>query len=658
MRNISPCAAAARAAQRVITSVWRCLRTVLLLSLAAPVLATSNQGPPAPGRLVDVGGHRLYIHCTGEGAPTVVIDGGAGTWSAHYSRIQAQLSRATKVCTYDRAGLGSSDAGPRPRNSLQMVDELHRLLHAAGIAPPVVLVGHSLGGYNVRIYQAQYPEEIAGLVLVDSAHEGQWERLPREVRQLVAGSPSMIRARADQARQRQLAPQDVETDVSTVLPPQVRDEYRSAWLTAKPYDGLADEVEAAFESARQVRSRHSLGALPLVVLTARNSYAAFEGIGIPVAAANRVWLELQGELASLSRRSTHLFSERDHNLQVSDPGSVIAAIRGCVDLVRAEQPAVPSALGLAAATLPLRSTPDVDRLLERLESAYNARDAEAFVDLFTDDVVQLDVNRRVHVKGRTAWLDWTRRINAAHGEMTRRHRGRARVGDWVVAEIEWSGTVAGAAIGRTYRYTGLGLLRMHSGKVAQQILYGDYASLVEQLGGGDAASEPAPAAQASQQAGSLPEWVQADWEYYTQGAGKWIADNGAYQNEDEPWEAYRLEWSWGPGKKTLKGRLLAMKDGKDVGVIYEYLSYWHPAQRRVVLNQWGSDGTYGTGTMTASGERTTESRQSFFGPDGGGFQVMHRAEKLEGEARLQSFRLSTEGVWEQGRRYVWKALRP
>ncbi|MGH9790448.1 MAG: hypothetical protein ACRD5W_04490, partial [Candidatus Acidiferrales bacterium] len=148
---------------------------------------------------------------------------------------------------------------------------------------------------------------------------------------------------------------------------------------------------------------------------------------------------------------------------------------------------------------------------------------------------------------------------------------------------------------------------------------------------------------------------QADWEYYTQGTGKWIAEN-PYKNENEPWDAYRLEWTWGLGKKTLRGRLLAMKDGRDGGIIFEYLSYWHPKERRVVLNQWGSDGTYGTGTMKTTGDHTTESQQVFFNPDGSEFRIGHRAEKLQGEARLQSYSVSADGVWEKTRQYVWKRV--
>ena len=119
--------------------------------------------------MIDVQGYRLHIHCVGSGSPTVVIDGGAGAWSIFYAHIQIRLSGA-RVCTYDRAGLGWSEPRPGPRTSARMVEELHLLLHAAGVQPPLVLVGHSLGGYNVRIYQARYSEEVGALVLLDAAH--------------------------------------------------------------------------------------------------------------------------------------------------------------------------------------------------------------------------------------------------------------------------------------------------------------------------------------------------------------------------------------------------------------------------------------------------------------------------------------------------------
>ncbi len=130
---------------------------------------------PPPGRLVDVGGYRLHVQCSGlEGAgggPTVVMDAGIGECSLSWSPVQTEIARFARVCTYDRAGLGWSDPAPNARTSREIVNELHALLTRAGIKPPYVLVGHSFGGLNVRLYATQFPEEVAGLVLVDACHE-------------------------------------------------------------------------------------------------------------------------------------------------------------------------------------------------------------------------------------------------------------------------------------------------------------------------------------------------------------------------------------------------------------------------------------------------------------------------------------------------------
>jgi pimeloyl-ACP methyl ester carboxylesterase len=250
----------------------------------AGVAAEAQQlsvGQP-PGRLIDVGGYRLHIHCVGDGAPTVVIDGGAGAWSIHYAHIQRALSGA-RVCTYDRAGLGWSDPGPSPRTSERMVEELHVLLHGAGVAPPLILAGHSLGGYNVRIYQARYPEEVGAIVLLDAAHEQQWERLPPQAKALAQASVAGLRKRAEQARAGQLRAEEITPPAVLVThSPELLDAHVAAMLTGKPYETLAAETEASFESARQVPARHRLGNLPLVVLTARRSFDAFRGSGIPV----------------------------------------------------------------------------------------------------------------------------------------------------------------------------------------------------------------------------------------------------------------------------------------------------------------------------------------------------------------------------------------
>lgn len=155
----------------------------LLAGAAYQALATARERDkyPAPGQLVEIKGRRMHLHCAGEGSPTVVVDSGLGSYSADWQLVQPEVAKFTRICTYDRPGYGWSQPGPRPRTSRQMARELHSLLAAAqgaGLAGPYLLVGYSLGGFNVRLYARQHPDEVAGLVLVDSAHEEMLSRLP------------------------------------------------------------------------------------------------------------------------------------------------------------------------------------------------------------------------------------------------------------------------------------------------------------------------------------------------------------------------------------------------------------------------------------------------------------------------------------------------
>ncbi len=127
-----------------------------------------------PGRLIDVGGFRLHLHCSGSGRPAVVMDSALAGSSISWSLIQPDVSRLTRACSYDRAGFGWSDAGPMPRTAGRVADELRVLLERGGVAPPFVLVGHSFGGLVMRIFAARYRSDVSGLVLVDPAHPEDW----------------------------------------------------------------------------------------------------------------------------------------------------------------------------------------------------------------------------------------------------------------------------------------------------------------------------------------------------------------------------------------------------------------------------------------------------------------------------------------------------
>jgi len=115
---------------------------------------------PAPGKLVDVGGYRLHLNCQGQGGPTVVMESGNGNFSLNWGRVPREVAKFTRVCTYDRAGLGWSDRSPQPRTAHNLVADLHTLLARSGVEPPYVLVGHSLGGMLMRLYAHEHPDQV------------------------------------------------------------------------------------------------------------------------------------------------------------------------------------------------------------------------------------------------------------------------------------------------------------------------------------------------------------------------------------------------------------------------------------------------------------------------------------------------------------------
>jgi pimeloyl-ACP methyl ester carboxylesterase len=141
--------------------------------------AADRRKTAPPGRLVDVGGYRLHIMRSGQGTPAVVVITALGTPGSEWLDVQQAIAQEAEVCLYDRAGLGWSDPPPGRRTAAAMAGELHTLLHGAGAIPPYVLVGHSMGGLVARVFIQLYPDEVAGLALIDSSHPGQKSRLPK-----------------------------------------------------------------------------------------------------------------------------------------------------------------------------------------------------------------------------------------------------------------------------------------------------------------------------------------------------------------------------------------------------------------------------------------------------------------------------------------------
>jgi pimeloyl-ACP methyl ester carboxylesterase len=220
-----------------------------------------------PGQLVDIGGYKLHIHCTGKGSPTVILDAGRVAFSSHWGWVQPEIAKTTRVCAYDRAGYGWSDPGPEPRTGLQMTRELHALLQSADIDGPYVLVGHSMGGIYAMFYATGYPDEVAGIVLVDSPLDLPYEpgREPPGMRTLNNLFSALYSGMARIGLTRLIFSSE-----KTGLPPPQNAEviaFRSTVLNA---DNQWADVRSDPETRAQSRTMRSLGNKPLITVSAGN----------------------------------------------------------------------------------------------------------------------------------------------------------------------------------------------------------------------------------------------------------------------------------------------------------------------------------------------------------------------------------------------------
>ena len=278
-----------------------------------------RQAFPPPGRLVDVGGHRLHLQVMGEQhtGPTVVLEAGLDSFSTNWYWIQTDLARSVRVVAYDRAGLGWSEPGPGPRDARQSATELHTALQRAAIGGPYLLAGHSYGGLVSRAFADLYPEEVAGLVLVDASHPDQWARIPASLDgHVTALSNRILSHLASVGVLRVVDP--LTPQVATGLPAHEYAQMHA--IFALPASSAVGAETLAVWNTRtrsQVNSARSLGSLPLTVLSVSEQPLYGE-----------VLTALQAELPALSSNSMHrvvagathenLISNRGHAAVVTD----------------------------------------------------------------------------------------------------------------------------------------------------------------------------------------------------------------------------------------------------------------------------------------------------------------------------------------------------
>ena len=334
------------------------MRWVTLILTCAMASCSKPAGDPEPpGKLIDIGGRRLHLYSTGEGEPTVVLESGAGGFSLEWALVQQGVAGFARVVSYDRAGYAWSDPGPTPRTMQQIARELHDALGRADIKPPYVLVGHSYGGLVVRTFAQRYPDEVAGMVLVDSSHED----APITLTHRVTGEQRTFRTR-DLSLGRWVPPVSVGPPPATQPATQPTtapaalahpfDRLPGAlhaarkWATALPSWAATRQAESDFwpEEAEHLASQRGpgkfpLGDVPLVVVTQGLHDFAQD---IPDAARKQQRIDehhhLQADLLTLSRNSRQVIATKSgHHVPLEEPQAVIDAIRDVANAARTGQ---------------------------------------------------------------------------------------------------------------------------------------------------------------------------------------------------------------------------------------------------------------------------------------------------------------------------------
>jgi pimeloyl-ACP methyl ester carboxylesterase len=300
--------------KRTLIGVGGLVVVAALIGAAYQWIATRRDlaRTPPPGRLVDIGGHRLHIWCSGSGAPSVILEAGLGGSSADWGFVQPEVAGFTQVCSYDRAGMGYSDPGPSPRTTRRITYELVQLLDRTGITGQVVLVGASIGGLAVRVFASEHPQRTAGLVLVDASHENQDTEVPR----VAPFVPLLSSLGIFRILGVTFGPPP------TSLAPAVRRFAQATGFRAAAYQTVVDEFTHLRQSAEEVKATRRQLSIPVIVVTA--------GQGTDAA-----WLNLQRDQVGLSQGGCQIIAEQSgHGVALGQPGVVIQAIREIVDAVK------------------------------------------------------------------------------------------------------------------------------------------------------------------------------------------------------------------------------------------------------------------------------------------------------------------------------------
>jgi pimeloyl-ACP methyl ester carboxylesterase len=319
----------------LIRGILGLMLLIVTLAVSGTVYETLMAGGdaqrfPPPGQLVSVNGHQMHIYCVGEGSPTVILEAGFGDWSDTWTLVQPELGKTTRVCSYDRAGLGWSEASSESRSPHQIAEELHTLLLNSGNQPPYILVGHSLGGKHIRLFNELYPDEVAGMVFVDARHEsmepvGRTAEENQRDREAYEASFGLHRTLRQMGIVRlfgaQLAP--ALNPALSALPSDVL--YRLAMFSVREttIQTLLAESPASMDDDDLLITAQVRADLPIVVLTADSSLQ-IDG-----------WEAAQKRLVALSENSQWIVVEDSrHHIQYDQPQVFVEAVTTLIEAVR------------------------------------------------------------------------------------------------------------------------------------------------------------------------------------------------------------------------------------------------------------------------------------------------------------------------------------
>ncbi|HTU35161.1 MAG TPA: alpha/beta hydrolase [Candidatus Acidoferrum sp.] len=296
---------------------------------------------PQVGRSINIGSLSLNLNCSGKGRPAVILESGLGIPSIGWALVQPKVAQIARVCSYDRAGYGWSDPVPFPRTSSEIARELHALLMNAHVAPPYILVGHSFGGFNVRLFNQLYPSEVAGVVFVDASQEDAASQMSdamkaanaKSLRQLLR-MDSIVGFLIDFGIERAAIRRSL---LAQHIPSQLLPELAYLEAQKKYVDAISSERESFDQSAEEARAAGDFGDKPLIVLTAGNADGGISGV--PQRDANTffdAWVgQLQPRLVDLSTNGSQLvLLNSDHLIPFEQPQAIVDAVKEVIEDLR------------------------------------------------------------------------------------------------------------------------------------------------------------------------------------------------------------------------------------------------------------------------------------------------------------------------------------